>query len=304
MKHGIFSHFAASLGIFTMAVASVPMGCDPIVAVASDKYFRPAGTACAFDWQCASGPCSADVDNGTCGVCLEQRRPGERCDGPLLTCSSTAVCTNGVCQSTKGTAGAPCTIEAKGGSDDCDADFYCDGDFGGAGICTAKPDFGEACGTQVFAQCARQGDCERGICTPPREAGLGESCDSRPCMQNLACHSYDDGHTCEEPNIVKLNESCAPHIPNLDCEKGTQCELTGGPMGPDGYYPMACLAGKTEGQECASNHCAEGFVCSQHEGDTDFKCWRLGILGETCRRSDECNAGLECRKGVCMAKCQ
>lgn len=303
MKHKSFSHYVVALGIFTIAVASVPAACAPTIAIASNS-FRAVAAACAFDWQCAGGECSADEAGGGCGVCLDRVLVGDRCDKPLTTCSSTAVCTDGVCQSTKGTTGAPCEMGAKGGSDDCDVDFYCAGELGGTGVCKAKPDFGEACGTILFANCARGGDCERGICVRPREASLGESCDSRPCMQGLACHSYDEGHTCEEPNVVEMNDSCAPHIGNLDCEKGTACELTGGPMGADGYYPMACLAGKTEGQECASSHCAEGLVCSELSGENQFTCHRPGLTGAPCNRSDECSTGLECRIGVCVAECK
>lgn len=308
MPYKSLAHSALALGIFTAAVASLPLACDSTVLIASNS-FRAVAAACAFDWQCAGGECSADEDGGSCGVCLDRLRIGDRCDKPLSTCSSTAVCTDGVCQSTKGTAGAPCEMGAKGGSDDCDIDFYCAGDWSSPGVCTAKPDFGEACGTSPFASCARGGDCERGICVRPREASLGESCDSRPCMQGLACHSYDDGHTCEDPNLVPLNESCAPHIGNLDCEKGTACELTGGPMGADGYYPMACLAKKTEGMECGPLDCVDGFKCRRAETTTPegfpkYTCQRLRLAGETCTFADDCNAGLECRNGTCLAECQ
>lgn len=304
MKHKSISRYALALGIFSVAIASLPLACNSVVGIPSNNY-RAVGAACAIDGQCESGVCSADQDTGSCGVCLERLRLGERCDKPLSACSGTAVCTNGVCQSTKGTAGAPCQMPAKGPSEDCDVDFYCANEGGGSGVCTAKPDLGEACGTIAFANCVGSGDCERGICVPNSEGALGESCDSRPCMQGLACHSYEDGHTCEEPNIVPLNESCAPHIGNLDCEKGTECELTGGPMGPDGYYPMACLAGKTVGQECASSHCAEGLVCTELDGETEFTCHRLGLVGEQCHWFyGACSAGLECRNGTCLAECQ
>lgn len=137
---------------------------------------------------------------------------------------------------------------------------------------------------------------------PPALGALGESCDERPCEEDLVCHTLSAGQTCVKPSLIPVNGACGPHGPGLDCVKGAACELTGGPEGPDGF-PMACLAGKAEGEECASSHCAEGLVCEEPEGETIFKCQRLRTEGEPCRYFAECGPGLECRKGQCLAEC-
>lgn len=302
MKFNAFSRHTLAFGIFTLGIVSLPMACDSVVGVSSNLY-RPAGAACAYGWQCAEQACSAEsAEGGLCGVCLDIRRLGEACGDGLAACSWTAECIDGICQSTKNTAGEPCENQAKGGSDDCDADLYCAGKLGGMGVCTALPTFGEPCGPGI-QKCAGFGHCERGTCVAPREGALGDSCDDRPCMVNLKCHSFPEGHTCEEPNVVPLNGNCTSSIPNLDCAKGTSCSLTGGPMLPTGRYPVACLANKLEGEECASSRCADGLVCQRLDGETIYSCHPLRVEGENCQSADACSSGLECRNGTCVVEC-
>ncbi|HSO40466.1 MAG TPA: hypothetical protein VLT33_48400, partial [Labilithrix sp.] len=113
-------------GVLACGGSVEPTGSSPAVTTDSvgpsstPALIRPVGAPCAFANQCASGACSADVPGGGCGVCLDVRGLGERCDRPLLTCSRSAVCSDGICRSTKATAGQPCTIGPKRESSDCD----------------------------------------------------------------------------------------------------------------------------------------------------------------------------------------
>src|SRR5689334_7867120 len=80
--------------IFSVVVAA----CATEV-ISSSPERRMAGAACAFDKQCVSGRCSADIPSGGCGVCLDVRKLGESCGGPDQSCNKSAVCEKGVCQS-------------------------------------------------------------------------------------------------------------------------------------------------------------------------------------------------------------
>src|SRR5262245_41713149 len=97
---------ATSLG----ALAGCTLSHPEVTLLFASPDLRQAGVACAFDSQCASHQCSADVENGGCGVCLDVQQLGQPCDGPLQGCSTSAVCEDGVCQSTKKVAGEPCAL--------------------------------------------------------------------------------------------------------------------------------------------------------------------------------------------------
>jgi hypothetical protein len=281
----------------TAAVAPLP------AAAAHLGALRAVGQACAFAWQCASGSCSADVASGGCGVCRDVRRLGQRCDEPLATCSATATCSSSrgaTCVSTKKVLDQPCALGGLGDSQDCDDDLYCEGTPGGTGTCKAKPAQGEACSLdQPFAVCVGGGNCERGTCAARRLGAAGDSCDQRTCDEGLAC----EHGACQRPTAIATGAPCGVS-PGLTCEVGARCELTGGPADASGHSPMACLPGRTEGQECASNHCAEGLFCDPPAPGAPSRCQRLRSEGEACRLDDSCAASLECRQGRCQVACR
>jgi hypothetical protein len=103
-------------------------GCTADVGVEADaaQPGRPAGAACAFDMQCATHRCSADVEAGTCGECVTIEALDHDCTGPHQGCSISAVCKDGVCQSLRKVEGEACSFGPKGEDlAECDIELYC-----------------------------------------------------------------------------------------------------------------------------------------------------------------------------------
>jgi hypothetical protein len=293
------------LGCFFALLASTPFGlfagCNGATVIDSSAgALRAAGSACAFDSQCESRMCNAPADGG-CGVCVDVRALGEPCDGPHEGCSRSATCTAGVCKSNKKTLGEPCMLGVKGDPRECDDELYCaphdppNGD-GGMGTCAPRGVLGGAC--DVIVGCAFGADCERGLCVVARVGQEGDSCDQRRCAEGLFCA---EGGTCRAATLP-IGADCGAVIGQDTCALGGACELTGGPP-QNGLYPMACVAGRKEGELCASSHCEEGLFCAAPEGKGDYVCKRRLPAGQPCH-GDECAAGLECRAGVCAEACR
>ena len=281
--------------------ADASIGSDAIEQTTLSTSLRSVGVACANDGQCASGACSVDASVAEgCGVCLEIRALGARCDAPLTTCSRSAVCEAAICRTTKQDMGQPCRFGGKGDSRDCDDELRCVGDRE-SGTCVHRAQLGEACGQGRFDDCAFHAQCERGICVAPRLGALGDTCEARSCGPGLACYRSNDSRTCQAPNVLVENADCGgDRSGSADCAEGMRCELVDAPS-PARHF--ACVAGRPEGAECASNHCAEGLFCGEPEGETTFRCQRLRQEGEACSHPD-CSAGLECRGGRCAPACR
>lgn len=287
--------------LFTLVASAsfcLVAGCDAPAAMpdaTSTNVLRPTGSACAFDWQCATRRCNAPVDG--CGVCVDIRPLGERCDGPLQGCSLSATCTGGVCISSKKTLGQPCVLGAKGDLMECDDELYCatDGSPSG-GACAPRGVLGGACDTIVG--CAHGADCENGVCVVARMGLEGDSCDERWCADGLFC-----GQEICRPATLPIGADCGgDHIGKDSCAPGSACELTGGPP-QNGLYPMACVAWRKEGEPCATSTCREDLFCRAPPGTSDYVCVRRQLAGQTCTYSNECAEGLECRAGACATAC-
>ena len=281
--------------------ASAAVTAAPTAPTALSASLRAVGVACASGYQCVSGACSVDAAVGEgCGVCLEVRALGARCDASLVTCSTSAVCHDGICRSTKQTIGQPCHLGGKGDSQDCDDELRCVGESE-EGTCVHRALIGEACGNGPFDDCAFNAQCERGLCLVPRLGMLGDTCERRSCGPGLACYRSAESHTCQVPSVLPVNAACdGDLIGTTDCAKGTSCELVS-PPGADGQ--LACVADRTEGQECASSRCAEGLFCNESAGETTYRCAPLLREGEPCS-STSCAADLECRGGQCRPACR
>jgi hypothetical protein len=285
--------------------AVVATGADAGDASTAPRNTVQTGAACAHDFQCQTGLCSAN-EGTACGTCQEIRFLGESCGVTANTsCSRSALCANGACISTKKAKNEACRLGAKGESDDCDDELYCKGDgdasaFPSTGVCAARPRLGESCVTSNFAAtCVLGLACERGVCTAKGEAHLGESCDNRTCTAGLFCREADT--TCQ-PATLPLGADCGSLLGVADCVQNTRCELTG--EGSSAPYPMKCLAGRALGAECASSFCAADLVCFLASGASNFTCVPPRNEGETCSGYDvDCASGLECRAGTCKPAC-
>jgi hypothetical protein len=256
---------------------------------------RALGLACAFDDQCASQRCSADMDSGSCGSCVDPRKLGERCDGPQQGCSVTASCVGGVCKSTRKNLGEACAVGVVG---ECDPiELYCAEHAGFAqGACVARIPVGGSC-AGIEDSCVVQAICgENKVCTIP----AANSCQGG-CAVDTFC---GEDRTCK-PSTLAPGARCGLVNGAFvgGCAPGTVC---GNLEFPDGHYGSidTCLALPVEGDPCIMDRCAEGLYC---KGAKSRRCERLLSEGEACRleqsRLSDCAAGLECRGRVCKIAC-
>ena len=253
---------------------------EPLVVLPPADSDRPVGAPCALGSQCASGGCSADAAAGGCGVCLDVRPLGARCDGPLSGCSASASCRGGLCLSNKKTVGEPCALAPKGDDLDheCDDDLYCAGAPGMNGTCAERLPPGSPC-QRSKTECARGETCDGTRCYPFRAAALGEPCRSRFCQPGLYC-SWQTG-------------LCAP---------GLFCS---------GSPESRCVDLAAQCEVCDHNRCAPGLFCMEEDdhsyGVYPLRCEHLRREGEPCRIDNfwniDCQPDLDCRAGVCRKAC-
>jgi hypothetical protein len=264
---------------------------------------RPVGAACAFDDQCATRRCNADVAAGTCGECVTIKALGQGCTGLHEGCSTSAICQDGVCRSLRKNAGEPCALGGHGGDlHECDDELWCADVSGSGGVCVPLRPLGAFCGgdfdrCQVGAECNSNnvcaaydpGACHWGACAPGSYCGADLRCHVGTLPQNAPCG--DDG---------PADNECGPYLAcvHVESRDGDSTEAS-------------CLPLPGKGEPClgAYNECAEGLFClvSQVTDSIRF-CETLRVEGEACDITSyytvDCAAGLECRGQVCRVACQ
>lgn len=73
----------------------------------------------------------------------------------------------------------------------------------------------------------------------------------------------------------------------------------------NGLYPVACFPVPQEGESCPTSQCGEGLFCTGLIASNEPLCKHLRerVAGQDCGFGDVCDAGLECRAGVCTEPC-
>ena len=206
---------------------------------------------------------------GVCGPgneCLALPSSGQACLGGVV-CGRDLACVSGMCQP-PGAADDPCEPGSCGGSLVCGPDFTCipPGAINGAcftteqcaeglacvqadGSGTCQPAIAQDAGCTGPSQCGAERSCvpapENRTCTTPD--GVGDSCETDSCGDDLTCSSGD--LTCVA--LPGLNDSCLDGT----CADGLLCD--------DGTY--TCITAPGVGETCAvgSRFCAEGLGCRE-----------------------------------------
>ncbi len=303
----ILACFFGSISLGALGACSVSVDAE---LGSTPWIYHDIGAVCAFGSQCESGQCSADESSGACGVCLDVRKLGERCDGPLQGCSASAICQDGVCVSTKSIIGEPCELGAKGSdAGDCDDELFCAGDSGLKGMCQAFTPVGGACGTSS-SRCVPGAHCsDSNVCTTQPTAW---TCSDSDCGDGLSC---DNTGTCRAPTLP-MGAPCGivnGSFVDGNCVAGSVCGSVTYPDGGGGpNTSSACVALPEAGEVCIREQCAEGLFCSEQttnsSGVVPRRCDPLRAEGEACSRDyifhKDCAAGLECRKDVCQQACR
>ena len=297
-----------SLGLVFLGsiFSSVVVAACATDVVSSSTELRKAGAACGFQKQCASGRCSVDDHHVECGFCLDERKLGESCVGLDQSCTRSAVCEKGICQTHRSVLGESCIVGGKGG-DPCDDDFYCNSPPGEQGTCVAPVAVGGSC--ELSSRCVKGAYCdESGVCAIPP----ADSCVLRPCGAGSFC----DAHKTCRVATLRAGERCGivdgGSVDN-GCELGTACGNTtspgvgGGPKSID-----TCLPLPGAGENCFLGQCTVGLFCAQQtlnriSGLIPSRCEALREEGDRCSPDTwaniDCGAGLECWLRVCERAC-
>jgi hypothetical protein len=292
-----------------LTVAGCTATVDEPFAGITNPGGRSIGAPCAFDDQCATGRCSADVDAGTCGECVTIAALGHDCTGPHQGCSISAVCKGGVCQSVRKVEGEACSLGARGDDlNECDVELFCAavGDWGEPGTCLRRTPLGESCGGGQ-ARCILGAWCEHEMCVLPVPGtcnGARPWCGSASyCGDDLLCH----------PGTLLQNAACGivdESFVDNECVSGLVCGNLEYPNGGGGYgTPSTCLPLPGKGEPCIHARCGEGLFCFRPpEGSTHPYCDSPRGEGEACSNDNyfhvACAAGLECRAKTCRVACQ
>jgi hypothetical protein len=281
------SSSADGLGHFSQPVDDEPM----IWPTAN----RPLGAPCAFDTQCSTHRCSADVEAGTCGACVTAEPLGDACGGPRQGCSVSAVCVDGRCQSLKKGEGELCALGPKGYDiGECDVDLACA--YLGSlevGLCLRRARLGESC-ADAPAGCVGGAFCNQdGVCAP------------RDCLHGWACggntYCVSDGRCL--PGTLPEGAECS--IDGSDaCVAGLVCERMDL---PEGVFNR-CAPPPVQGEPCSREECAQGLFCYRPMAGLAGTCDAPRGEGEACRNDFyqriACADGLECRGGTCKVPCE
>jgi hypothetical protein len=143
------------------------------------------------------------------------------------------------------------------------------------------------------------------------------------CKQGLTCSNGVCVHPCDEADLPKVGEPCAPEY---GCTEGAYCDADTAPLFPvcaalpgvgarcieslgfacaedlicDTSNPdePVCAALPGLGEECPNGACAEGLLCDTAEAP--FVCANLPALGEACPLG-LCAAPNMCEDGACVA---
>lgn len=302
-----FTRTLAFLGLLASTPLVTQAGCGGEIDGGFPNVPNPAGrplsAACAFDGQCASNRCSADLGAGTCGQCVTIEALGHACTEPTQGCAPSAVCKGGFCQSLRKVEGESCALQAKGGDKhECDDELYCAdvGSYTGHGQCVHYTPLGESC-AGAGSRCPSGAVCNADkVCAIPEPSSCRNfvPCDSGSyCGDDGMCHvgTLPEGTKCGLVDGDFVQEECAP---------GLICSHKEG----DGPYDT-CVPLPTKGEPCILHHCAEGLFCLvSMENDTITQCDTPRAEGEACSNQYyfeiACADGLECRANTCQPACQ
>ncbi|MEZ4293374.1 MAG: hypothetical protein R3B70_00235 [Polyangiaceae bacterium] len=182
--------------VFSASLANA-VGCSGTVEVSFPGVENPgagAGVACAFDSQCATNRCSADVEAGTCGECVTIEALGQSCTGDHQGCSISAVCEDGVCKSLRKIEGEECGLGPKGDDlGECDVEMYCApvNGYQAPGECVRLSGVGESCSGELSRCAAGAGCSEDKVCVVPQPGSCvyGAYCSGEEtCGADGLCH--------------------------------------------------------------------------------------------------------------------
>jgi hypothetical protein len=272
----MWSAVARNPALFAAALTLGAAGCLGDASTPRAISSVAVGGACAHDWECQSGVCIAEVENGAATGWT-----GGACTAP---CASDGAC--GVGSACAALGGEPWCLASCGHGAACRSGYLCN-----ATDSTCLPDCrnsGFSCGAGYL--CGSDGRC---AVTPSSLAPLGG-----PCARNADCRSgYCFTSTLNGAPTGWTGGACA------DVAPGNGCSAAGAaPVVLAGQ--VWCVAG------CAAAACRPGYLC-----DPDFQAclpdcrtpgW-LCLAGLACNPDGTCAAAassLEANGALCSSSVQ
>lgn len=134
---------------------------------------------------------------------------------------------------------------------------------------------GEACSRfddTIYDDCEQGLFCLGDVCGDPcEEAGEGQSCDGRPCAENLTCTFIGEEMTCQP--TAGLGDSCEAQ----SCADDLVCDS----------QTFTCTEPPGIGEPCFGS-CSEGWCDTSDPESESWVCKAAKEAGEPCDFGDEC----------------
>lgn len=241
-------------------------------------------TACTGLCQACTAALKGTGANGSCGfIGAGQASGGDCVPSAADPCGKDGTCDGAGSCRTAPPGAAPAAGSCPTPATPCGYDGKCNGAGGCRQVPNGSPPVTGTC-TNATNVCASDGNCDGfGGCKP---AASGAPCGSAACKNNApSSYACSGSGTCDENVAGKCDPflcqnglcptTCAS---DADCVSGAFCD--GAPNG-------TCKGQKTNGTpctngaECSSTQCVDGFCCDQACGEQCLACDVTGKLG-TC----------------------
>ncbi len=162
-------------------------------------------------------------------------------------------------------------------STDCVSGLYCrTTSTPGVGVCSPPATVGDSC--MNSNECAEGLTCLGQCLALPKP---GDACVMGRCDANAYCGQTPDGGVCFEKVARGL-----PCVSDTQCTAGSVCDT----------QSLSCVASVVDvNGPCSERQtCASGLICAGLTANTVGLCVKPRGFGETCTRSEECQAHLAC----------
>lgn len=308
------------LALLCALFAAISMG----ASACSDPPPPKAGDVCETLADCVGGT-NLVCDYGTCAVLS--------CETPLQ-CPGQSTCVDGICGPAECETDDHCADDAICWGGWCVDDGCVDKSACAAGqVCLGSP---PRC-TAAPERCTSDLECPQGsgclvdkrqctsVCTSDRDCDVGTYCLDElcrdPCRDDAECPG---GRSCVDDRCVKLPDCsdgpvCSglrPYRDPLSCEcvgclSSSDCDLTRQEYCTSTGQCLYCAETGTSEEDCAGRglHYSDG-CCTECLDDSHCPssqapfCERgrcVGVDGPDCIAASDCEAGLVCDRGACVA---
>jgi len=169
-------------------------------------------------------------------------------------------------------------------------------------VSAVQPDLPGSCpaGYQCTCvpSCPNCRDCAARVCVPADEPECRTACDCAPglgCFDNRCIAGFAAVFCCEG-DTCPAGQQCQHDSGEYDtCQRETECRTACDCEPGLGCVEGRCSAGNTPVYCCESERCPAGEACQHRDGERDT------CQEAECRTACDCESGLACFEGQCLA---